>query len=163
MLEPLDSELLYSWGSPRRVEDILFELQNGNFIREKQKIILEAIYEEDAVNAIVANEILMGQGKTSTITPMIILHEYYKKIASQEEPPRYFFVVLPSHLVLDSYKIVFTLLNILPNFTARKETPVLITMDSSREKFLQDTNDELKIIQIISDTRIKENLLNYIN
>jgi KDO2-lipid IV(A) lauroyltransferase len=26
MLEPLDSELLYSWTSPRRVEDILFEL-----------------------------------------------------------------------------------------------------------------------------------------
>ena len=159
MLEPLDSELLYSWNELRRIEDILFELQNGNFIRKKQKDILEHIYQEDAIDAIVANEILMGQGKTSTITPMIILHEYYKKIANQEEPPIYFFVILPSHLVLDSYKIVFTLINILPNFTARKETPCLVTMDSSKEKFLQDTNDELRIVEIISDTRMKENLL----
>ena len=159
MLEPLDSELLYSWNELRRIEDILFELQNGNFIRKKQKDILEGIYQEDAIDAIVANEILMGQGKTSTITPMIILHEYYKKIANQEEPPRYFFVILPSHLVLDSYKIVFTLINILPNFTARKETPCLVTMDSSKEKFLKDTNDELRIVEIISDTRMKENLL----
>ena len=136
MIEPLDPLLIYGWDKPRQIEDLLFELQTGNFIRAKQKSILEAIYNQDHIKSVVANEILMGQGKTSTLTPLIILNRYYQKAI------RYFTVVLPSHLVQPSYEILFDLINIMPTITVNRN---INNFTSMRDK----------VLHIISDVTIK--------
>ena len=84
-----------------------------------------------------AYEILMGRGKTSTLTPMLLL---YSHLHTQNH---FYNVVLPSTLVQQSYKIIFELSNLLYNI-----------------KIFKPTVDDYSIlynnvIQILSDSTLK--------
>ena len=100
-LEYLNINLIYEFDKERSIEDILFELHTSLFIRKEQKEILNIIYDNnEANNNETVYEILMGKGKTSTITPLIILNLYYNKKYN------IFNIILPEHLVNDSYNII---------------------------------------------------------
>ena len=136
MLEPLDKFVIYGFENPREAEEVLFEIQYTNFLRSSQKALLERMYVEPEG---VANEILMGQGKTTTLTPMILLNKYYKGHLSN------FTVVLPSHLVPQSFDIIYTSLPILDNFN--------INGNSAIYQSVLDMDEPS--IQVVSDSSIK--------
>lgn len=136
MLEPLDKFVIHGFEHPREAEEVLFEIQYTNFLRSSQKALLERMYVEPEG---VANEILMGQGKTTTLTPMILLNKYYKGRLSK------FTVVLPSHLVPQSFDIIYTSLPILDNF--------IINGNSAIYQSVLDMDEPS--IQVISDSSIK--------
>lgn len=141
MLEPLDKFLLYGFENPRKLEEVLFEIQYGNFLRSSQKALLERMYHESEG---IANEILMGQGKTTTLTPMILLHNYYSNNINK------FTIVLPSHLVPQSYEIAFTLLPIMETFLISRRND---------EEYISLRNSLSNAIQVLSDNALKNVVL----
>ena len=89
-----------------------------------------------------AYEILMGRGKTSTLTPMLLLYSHLRT------KNKFYNVVLPSTLVQQSYKIIFELSNLLYNIKIFKST-----IDGYR--ILYDN-----VIHILSDSSLKIITLN---
>jgi len=106
LLQPLDPETILPLTEARTTEEVLFELQKGLFLRKAQKDILQKIYASLSSSTTDAYEILMGAGKTSTITPLTILHQYFSTKTEQ------FIVCLPSHLVEQSYRILLDLVSL---------------------------------------------------
>lgn len=140
MIESLDKVMVYGFENPRSLEEVLFELQSSNFLRRTQKVILERMIAEPQG---VANEILMGQGKTTTLTPMLLLYKYYQEKVQQ------FSVVLPSHLVPQSYEIAFSLLPIMDTFMINRNA----------ENYIALRTADTPVLQIISDTVMKHKIL----
>jgi len=129
-IELLDENVIYGLNNERAVQDILFEIQEGVFLRTEQKTVLdEKLYNNiDDGKIVEAHEILMGRGKTSTLTPMLLLY-YYLKIMSDRsindsKKNVLVTIVLPSHLVLQSYNIVSNLSNILHNIHIVKSNDI---------------------------------------
>lgn len=108
VIELVDPNLIYKIENERSLSEMIFELQTGFFIRDSQKQILNKI-NKDIENKIFDKtyEILMGQGKTSTLTPLLILENYFNKKYDN------FNIIIPNHLVEQSYDIMTKFLNIL--------------------------------------------------
>jgi len=109
LLQPLDPNLILPFDIWRDTEDMLFELQKRLFLRASQKTTLENIYLSLDDNKTDAYEILMGAGKTSTITPITILR------TSLHAPVQQSIVCLPAHLVSQSFDILSDLATLIPN------------------------------------------------
>jgi len=143
-IELLDKRLIYDFVNPRTTVDIAFELQTGYILRDEQKKALTDIY-GNIDTSTTAYEILMGRGKTSTFTPMLILQRYLTS------PTKDFSVVLPSHLVESSYSILAESLLMIPDVIVQKFPE---TLDSSTDKYSLYTLYP-NSVKILSDTLIK--------
>jgi hypothetical protein len=120
IIEPLDKFIIYI-PNKRNFEEVCFELTTGFFLRQEQidkfieiKEDLNSSNLSRRVNN-KAYEILMGKGKTSTITPLIILYNYF-----QNKEIFNFNIILPSHLVNQSYKIFLKYSQLLINYNINK-------------------------------------------
>lgn len=110
IIELLDPINIYDLSNARKIDEVLFETHTGFLLRAKQIQLLNNI-DRDIIDNIndKTYEILMGQGKTSTITPMLILKNIYSGKYNT------FNVILPTHLVIQSFEIINNLSYILPN------------------------------------------------
>jgi hypothetical protein len=165
-IEPLDYQIIYNLDKPRKIEDIIFEIQYSNFIRAEQKDMLyRNITSElnvldkndckiiDDLNQGINNkiyEILMGRGKTAVITPLILLNQSFNSSTSEITS---YYVVLPKHLVQTSFDILFRLSDLLTN----------ISISTYEKNGNNIRNIELlkknNVLSIISDELIKEYIL----
>ena len=140
ILQSLDPYHIYSFDKKREIEDILFEIHSEMFIRADQKTFLDKIYKDKNSN-ITSYELLMGSGKTSVITPILILRELVKS-----DPILNFNIVLPEHLVNSSYDIMLKYIDLFNDMMILKN----------------NYNKDDNIINIMSDTVIKETYLKHI-
>jgi hypothetical protein len=161
-IEFLDSNNIYTIDNilnPRNIEDILFELHSGFFIRADQKKMLYNNTTDDSNNKIIDDlrigknnkiyEILMGRGKTSTITPLVLLNQYFTKKSDIVNESSYY-IVLPKHLVPSSFDIIVRFSQLFYNFKIKTY---------SKKGFIITNSEKLKesqIINIISDDLLKE-------
>ena len=158
-IEFLDSNNIYTLDKKRNIEDILFELHVGFFIRADQKKMLYNHTTDIKNNKIIDDlrmdtnnkiyEILMGRGKTSTITPLILLNQYFTKNKDIVNSSSYY-VVLPKHLVPSSFDIIVRFSQIFYNFSLQTYSKKGFTITNS------ELLKESKIINIISDDLLKE-------
>jgi len=169
----LDTEVIYNFYktnkntnirtiNPRTIEDILFELHCGFFIRDDQKKMLydntkSAKIEDNKIIDDLQNnnnskiyEILMGRGKTSTITPLILLNQYYTN--SKKDNSTYY-IVLPKHLVDQSFDIIVKFSELFYNFN------ILAYFKKNFGIANSDLLNKPKFINIINDQIIKEYVL----
>jgi hypothetical protein len=141
IIEPLDPFIIYE-PNKRNFEEICFELTTGLFLRKEQVNKINEI-KQDLISDTndKAYEILMGKGKTSTITPMVILYNYI-----QNHDLLNFNIILPSHLVNQSYNIMLKYSQILINYAVNTNC---------------DYNSLINTYQInvLSDSLIKEIVL----
>jgi hypothetical protein len=138
---------IYSLDLPRSNADILFEIHSKIFINNKQKDFIEYIDDKD--NEV--QQLLMGFGKTSVITPLIILKYYLQKKYSK------FIVVLPDYLVNQSYNILNSFMNLTNDFDTDYNT--LNSIENEEYNINYKSNNK---ICIVSDVNIKKNILNRI-
>lgn len=143
-IETLDPYIINLFNKPKNIEDIIFEIHTGNFIRTEQlkyiiKFKKDILFNNDVsqINKIKAYEILMGKGKTSTLSPLIILYlllhqDFYN-----------YNIILPEHLVLQSFEIFY------------KNIELLNVKKINKNIFENEEN----IINIFSDSYIKKELL----
>ena len=160
-IELLDLNIIYNFDKIRTIEDILFEITSGYFIRSEQKNLLYKGKQPD--NKIIDDlklstsnkiyEILMGRGKTATITPMILLNNYYTKDLVTPQKISYY-VVLPNHLTNSSFDILVKYSELFSDFfinTFKLDDNNNITDKSKLQNYDQ--------LNIISDEDIKNYVL----
>ena len=148
IIEHLDPEIIYDLDNARTMSQVVFELTNELFLRNEQVVILSNMRKQfDLKNFSDAYEILMGKGKTSTITPMIILEHCIEKKYEDYA----FNIVLPSHLVEQSYGI---LIKYIQTLTLRNYNINLILENFDYEKSGQ--------INIVSEDTLKKSILDRI-
>ena len=126
----------------RSTEDIIFEIHTKKLINLNQKNFITYIDNKLKFNEV--QQLLMGSGKTSVITPLIILKYYFKSVYSN------FIIVLPNYLVNQSYNIINSFMNIIYNFS-----------DDFKSEFKNQDNgyNNNNKIFITSDSIIKKNIL----
>jgi len=114
-IEKLDYGIIQDFNNKRNIEEMVFEIHNEVFIRSLQKTYINSIY-DNLHNNINDNiyQILMGIGKTSTITPILVLHYFFnmKTYYISGNINHNINIVLPEHLVSDSYNIMLNYNNI---------------------------------------------------
>ncbi len=126
--------------------EILFELENGYYIRKQQTDFINLIYHNISQNNYeVAYQLLMGMGKSTLITPLILFNEYFIHQKNR------FMIILPSHLVNSSFDIFLTFMKFFD------KNINLVKVDNKINSF-----KKLNTIYIVSDTVIKYSLLNNI-
>jgi hypothetical protein len=89
-------------------------------------------------------QLLMGSGKTSVLTPLLILKYYINNNYTN------FFVVLPEYLINQSYYIINSFMNIMNNFNDDYNTSFKDNIDIYK-------NDNK--VYITSDSNFKKNIL----
>jgi hypothetical protein len=154
-IEYLDSRLIYGFDQKRETEDILFEIQSRSFLRAEQKETINTIYNNVSngpVNSHTAYEILMGRGKTSTLTPLLILKRYLSTTTKD------YSVVLPAHLIDQSFKILLERLIMLPTIMIHRFSE-RIDSTLSGERLQKKYQKYPNSINILSDSVIKEIVL----
>ena len=111
-IEYLDSDIIYNFKNKRNVEDIIFEIHSNIILRNDQKITLnDKIFPNLIKNKNEnAYQILMGRGKTSTLTPLIILNFLYDPLNNEDKSVS---IVLPNHLTISSYNIMLKFVNLI--------------------------------------------------
>jgi len=141
-IEELDNYKIYPLTEKRTLDVILFELISGNIIRSEQLEILNEINNDIKIGKYdKVYEILMGRGKTSTITPLIILNNYiYNKEIEQYN------IVLPNSLVVSSFDIINKLIYVINDYKIK----------------VNDYTIKKNIINITSDENIKNKIIKYI-
>jgi hypothetical protein len=156
-IESLDLNIIYDFDNERTIEVILFELTSGYFIRKEQKDLLyKGDQKEDKIiddlNSDTNNkiyEILMGRGKTATITPLILLYNQFNTVESMS-----YFVVLPSHLTSSSFDILVKFSELFFNIFINT-----YSLDSNNDIKNDDKLIKINHINIISDENIKNYVL----
>jgi len=158
IIEPLDPFIIYK-PNIRKFEEVCFELTTGYFLRQEQ---IDKFYE--IKDDLISNqnnktyEILMGKGKTTTITPLIIFYNYFhnKELLN-------FNIILPSHLVDQSYKIMLKYSQIIDNYSINnkcnygsltKEYQINILSESSIKNILLENINKINILDDISKNKI---------
>jgi len=130
----------------RSTEDILFEIHSKMLLRSEQQYFIKNI--QGNYNEV--QQLLMGSGKTSILTPLLILKYYinnnYKNL----------YVVLPEYLINQSYDIINSFMNIMNNFSNNYNE-----IFEYKDKNNYDYN-YLNTIFITSDSTLKKNILNRI-
>ena len=146
-IEPLNFDLIYNIKNNRNNSEILFEIHSNLFIRTEQKKYLNLIY-NDQNNDINNNiyEILMGKGKTSVITPLIILNNNYNSSFNKYN------IILPEHLVNSSYNIINKYIEILDNYRINKNE---LFMSKNIINILSDSTFKYKLLTQIIENKTK--------
>jgi len=126
----------------RSTEDLLYEIHTRNIINRDQKDFIQ-IFDRDSNKV---NQLIMGFGKTSVITPLIILKYYLMKTYSK------FIIVLPEHLINQSYNIINSFMNVMNGFSDDYNS-LLNTMN------IYEENNK---VYITSESNFKKNILNNI-
>jgi len=152
LISSLDTNIIYPFTSERTLSDILFELHNELFIRKEQKELITNFINNLNISKY-AYEILMGKGKTSTLTPLYIL---YKSNTNFD-----FIITLPNHLVNSSYDIITkitdlfnnTLINVIDNSIETKT--INENINNNNFKLSKKSTTKINKISIISDSNLK--------
>ena len=97
-LEKLDPYII-NFTIKKNYSTVIFEIHTSQFIKAEQHTIIENILTEKTY---VSHEILMGKGKTSIITPYLILYNNNKI----DNKYNLYHIILPNHLVQSSYTII---------------------------------------------------------
>jgi len=139
-IEPNNLNLYYN----KNLIEHLFEFLFGFIIQKDQKVLLDNILE----NPRIIRQLLMGRGKTSVITPLIILNNLLNpkhKIKTM--------LILPQHLMSQSEEIVKNLL--LVNFKFE-----ILRYKKDNDK-LNNIYDEktIRTVKIVDSEMIKNHLL----
>jgi len=113
VLEELDPLFICGFEESRDISQLLLELHAGIFLRKDQKSVfdkfclkLHSYPKKGSANREVkstAYEILMGKGKTTTLTPLLLFYCAYGRV------DRDYFnynIVLPKHLLQQSFEVV---------------------------------------------------------
>jgi hypothetical protein len=126
----------------------IHEVLNNKIISNEQHKILNNIFEYFDDNKTKTHNILMGKGKTSTITPMIVLRNYIEKAMNKVR------IIMPDNLIDQSYKIFMKYVNIIPflNISIFKADNPDIDFNEKYNKFFD--GDETQIY--VSLTSISE-------
>ena len=152
ILEPLDIDIVLDFEKNRTIEEIIFEIHNELLVRKEQHYIITKIN-----NDIISEtndkvyEILMGKGKTSTITP-ILLNKIYLDKTIESININSINIVLPEHLVPSSFDVIF------------KYSQIFFNVDILQYKNINSTNNKLfdifnDHINIFSDSSLKNIIL----
>ena len=141
-IEELDKDKILDLTKERTLDIILFEILSGNIVRSEQLEVIKDINQDIIIGKYdKVYEILMGRGKTSTITPLIILNNYiYNKEIEQYN------IILPNSLVISSFDIINKLTYVVNDYN-------IIVNNFSIGK---------NIINIASDENIKQCIINHI-
>ena len=152
----LDKHEIYPISEPRNIEDILFELHTNFFIKREQKTLVE----NNILMDLVSNtnnkvyEILMGKGKTTTITPLILINQIFTTSIKN------YTIILPKHLVppsidiIKKYSQIFYNYNInsIVNSDIKNDHVISIISDVSLKKFILKKITELTKIDMLFNT-----------
>jgi hypothetical protein len=114
------------------IGEFIFEIENGFFIRNDQIEFLKNFNNDNNLNVY---QLLMGRGKSSTITPILLLDYYFKN------KDKNIFIILPTNPLVNST------FNIIINYKKYIDIDINI-LDN---KFIH----EKKIIGIITDVNLK--------
>ena len=141
-ISELDNYLIKPLSDNRTLDIILFELISGNIIRKDQDNVLKEINYDIIIGKYdKVYEILMGRGKTSTITPLIILNNYlFNNNIDQYN------IILPNSLVVSSFDILKNLLYVMNDYEIK----------------VNNFTIQKNIINIASDENIKKKIINYV-
>lgn len=136
IIEFIDPFVIYNKNTSKDISTIIFELTSGLFLRTDQVETLNLINDDvDNNRNSKTYEILMGKGKTSTLTPLLMLRNYFNNKFNNIN------IILPDHLVPSS----FTIINKFSSFFKDYNINTSINQD----------NDKTQNINIISDTSYK--------
>ena len=139
-IELLDYNEIYSFEKNRTIEHILFEIHTNYFIKKEQyELVNNQILKDEVHNKVY--EILMGKGKTTTITPLILIHQIFNTSTKNYN------IILPEHLVPSSFDIIIKYAQLF------YEYKIKLNIENIRNN---------NVISIVSDTTIKKYILNNI-
>jgi hypothetical protein len=144
----------------------IHEVLNNKIISNEQHKILDNIFVYFDKKQTKTHNILMGKGKTSTITPMIVLRNYVEKSMNKvnveksmnkvnvEKAMNKVRIIMPDNLIDQSYKIFMKYVNIIPflNISIFKADNPDIDFNEKYNKFFD--GDETQIY--VSLTSISE-------
>jgi len=150
IISELDPLVIHGFDKPRSQSQIVFELHNEIFIRAEQRKLIDSFFSNGNLTN-TAYEILMGKGKTSTLTPEYILEHYEKNTSFN------YVIVLPSHLVLSSYDIFSKIIDLFDGYCLRIYPQVDINQR------LEITDIGFPTITIVSDSTLKHYVLDIIS
>jgi hypothetical protein len=136
-IELLDYNEIFSLEQSRSIEDILFEIHTNYFIKKEQKnIVTDNILVDLSKN--INNkvyEILMGKGKTTTITPLILINQIFKSSITNYN------IILPKHLVPSSFDILIKYSQIFYKYSIKNQlynnpNNISILSDSATKEYI---------------------------
>ncbi len=131
----------------KEIYEILFELESGYYIRKDQSNFIKDIYTNiNQNNYEIAYQLLMGMGKTTTITPLIILNEYFNKRSNYKG----FIILLPEHLVNSSFNILNSYIKYFDrNYIINKN--IKDNLNKNELYIISDTNIKIKFLEFIQN------------
>jgi len=137
----LDHHEIYPVNKIRNIEDVIFEIHTNYFIKQEQKTLVKDNILMDLSSNInnKVYEILMGKGKTTTITPLTLINQIFTTCIKNYN------IVLPKHLVPSSFDIITNYSQIFYNYNIN---------NGIQSNFKNDN-----VISIISDALLKEFIL----
>ena len=103
-----DKNFTFTGNYNKPMYQYIHEILNNKIISEEQHEILINIFVYFDDNQTKTHNIIMGKGKTSTITPMIVFRNYVKKDMNKVR------IIMPDNLINQSYKIFLKYINIIP-------------------------------------------------
>ena len=116
IIDKLNSEIIYNFDKPRKIQDIVCELQDEIILKQIQYEYIEKIYTDNSSgNYNTIYQVLMGIGKTSVMTPILILNYYFNTLERKNV-----YIVLPKHLVNESYNKMIKYSNVFTNYNVNK-------------------------------------------
>jgi hypothetical protein len=151
----LDSEVVYT--GPRTVNLVLFEILFGSIIRKDQHRIYLQIIDDTQINIFKIHQMLMGEGKTSVLAPLLVLHYSI----NTDNPFANVISIMPEHLTKQSYD------NLIVNYSPILENCNVIKLTVDRQnnkdlvKFFKDEPTSINIL-IMDDNSFKSLRLNEI-
>ena len=140
-MESINTSVIYNLDKKRNLEHIIFEFTDGVIIRDLQIGYIDNIDKDKGKSVF---QILMGVGKTSTITPILILREYINNIQTNKNSN--INIVLPKHLINDSFNII------------NKYGSMILNIPIYFNKYVL-TTESLEFINITSDYEMKKNII----
>ncbi len=155
----IDNNEIYT--GTRNCEVILFEIVFGNFVKKQQMQIYKNIVNETKEKRTYSiYQLLMGQGKTSVITPLIALNAIYSDTIASNNVV----IILPSHLIDQTYHDLF-LRDYSPILSDYNIHRIAVNRNDDNSKYYKyfDSNENYKNLIITDDTSLKTLLLNQIS
>lgn len=135
---------------------ILFEIIFGNFIRDDQyKIFNGIINENDNEKNYNIRQLIMGAGKSSVITPLVLLNYILKKNVDKKN----IIIIIPLHLVEQTFNSLQTYIPML-DFTYIRKMKFFRADKEHKNKINKLITHSIKNVIIIDPSSIKSLLLN---
>jgi hypothetical protein len=139
-------------------QELLYMYRFNNFYKDEQKIIIERIMNtfipiRDDVQLKIFN-LPMGSGKTSVVTPLVVLR-LLTYLYNNPEKKDNIYIVLPETLVKQTFK------HFINNFINMFNVSVYFTIEDRKyhNKFINSIENSNNSIHIISDVSIKSGII----